>query len=281
MFINSRTDLAVECISRKAIKKGITQTERGDAFKITEIIIENDETSREIGKPKGRYITMETDFLNGFGEDLNVMAHEFANELKTLIPNGNILVAGLGNTDITPDALGVLTAEKVIATRHLKEFYADEGIFSNLRSVSVLISGVIGNTGIETAEIIKSVADNIKPSAVIAVDALACADISRLGRTIQLSNTGICPGSGVRNKRKELSENTLGIPVIAIGIPTVMDMNTIIENISGKSENSVPDMMITPKDIDRLSDFSARLIAKGINIALQPNLSEEEIDSMQ
>lgn len=282
MYINSRTDLAVECVSRKTVKEGITQTKRGEFFRITEIIIENDECAKEIGKPKGRYITMETDCLNGMCGNYNDMAEEFANELKPLIPDGNILVAGLGNMDITPDSLGVIAAENIIATRHLKDMDTDDEFFSRLRSVSVLISGVIGNTGIETAEIIKSVADSIRPSAIIAVDALACADISRLGKTIQISDTGICPGSGVQNKRKELSVSTLGIPVIAIGVPTVMDMYTIIENCTGKdADRNIPDMMVTPKDIDRLSEYSAKLIAKGINLALQPDLSAEDIEKLQ
>lgn len=279
MFVNSRTDLAVECVSRKTIKNGITQTKRGEFFRITEIIIENDECAKEIGKPKGKYITMETDCLNGLCGNYNDLAQEFADELRQLIPDGDILVAGLGNMDITPDSLGVIAAENIIATRHLADI--DDEFFSRLRSVSVLISGVIGNTGIETAEIIKSVADSIKPSAIIAVDALACADISRLGKTIQISNTGICPGSGVQNRRKELSVNTLGIPVIAIGVPTVMDMYTIIENCTQKqADRNIPDMMVTPKDIDRLSQYSAKLIANGINLALHNDLSLEEIEQI-
>ncbi|MGN0606232.1 MAG: GPR endopeptidase [Oscillospiraceae bacterium] len=282
MYINSRTDLAVECVSRKTVKEGITQTKRGGFFRITEIIIENDDCAKEIGKPKGKYITMETDCLNGLCGNYNDMAQEFADELKQLIPDGNILVAGLGNMDITPDSLGVIAAENVIATRHLKDMDTDDEFFSKLRSVSVLISGVIGNTGIETAEIIKSVADSIRPSAIIAVDALACADISRLGKTIQISDTGICPGSGVQNKRKELSVNTLGIPVIAIGVPTVMDMYTIIENCMEKeADRNIPNMMVTPKDIDRLSEYSAKLIAMGINLALQSDLSAEDIENLQ
>lgn len=282
MNLNSRTDLAVESITRNVIKEGITQTTRGDNFKITEIIIDNEESGKKIGKPKGKYVTLESSSLNGFSGDYNKMAHELADELRKFIPDGHIMVIGLGNSDITPDALGVYTAENIIATRHLRNEMSENEFFMSLRPVSVLISGVIGKTGIETAEIIKAVTDKIKPDAVVVVDALACSDISRLGKTIQISDTGICPGSGVQNKRKELSYNTLNVPVIAIGVPTVMDMYTIIENFTGgKADADLPNMMVTPKDIDRLSEHCASLLSCGINLALQPNLEFEDIEEMQ
>lgn len=282
MTFSPRTDLAVECVSGHTLSHGITQTVRGKTFHITEILIENDEDAKTVGKPKGRYVTLETDSLNGFGGDYRKMIEELADELGKFIPKGHIMVAGLGNSGITPDALGVYAADGVIATRHLKSEFADDEFFGNLRSVSVLISGVIGKTGIETAEIIRSVAQRIKPDAIVAIDALACADMSRLGRTIQISDTGISPGSGVQNRRKELSYNTLGIPVIAIGVPTVMDMYTIIENFTGnKADSEIPNMMVTPKDIDKLTQHSAEIIAYALNCALQPELSFEDIGEMQ
>lgn len=282
MTFSPRTDLAVECVSGRTLSHGITQTVRGKTFHITEILIENDEDAKTVGKPKGRYVTLETDSLNGFGGDYRKMIEELADELGKFIPEGHIMVAGLGNSGITPDALGVYAADGVIATRHLKSEFADDEFFGNLRSVSVLISGVIGKTGIETAEIIRSVAERIKPDAIVAIDALACADMSRLGRTIQISDTGISPGSGVQNRRKELSYNTLGIPVIAIGVPTVMDMYTIIENFTGnKADSKIPNMMVTPKDIDKLTQHSAEIIAYALNCALQPDLSFEDIGEMQ
>ena len=282
MRFSARTDLAVECVSSRSISHGITQNTRGENFCITEIIIENDTDAKALGKPKGRYVTLQSSSLNGFGGDYRKMIAELADELEKFIPQGHIMVAGLGNSGITPDALGVYAAEGIIATRHLKTEFSDDEFFSNLRPVSVLISGVIGKTGIETAEIIRSVAENIKPDAIIAIDALACADMSRLGRTIQISDSGISPGSGVQNKRKELSYNTLGIPVIAIGVPTIMDMYTIIENFTGKKAGSdMPNMMVTPKDIDKLIKHSAEIIAYALNCALQPDLSFEDIEEMQ
>jgi spore protease len=152
---------------------------------------------------------------------------------------------------------------------------------SGLRQVSVMASGVLGQTGIETAEIIEGLLEKLKPSCVIAVDALACSDISRLGTTIQLSDSGISPGSGVANKRKELSEATLGIPVIAAGVPTVVDMYTIVEGMTGRrAVTEVPNMMVTPRDVDRLIERSSALISMGINLALHPELSFEDVETI-
>ena len=203
-------------------------------------------------------------------------------KLSQLVPKGPALVIGLGNNDITPDALGPQAASRVLATRHLREELGSEDEFlSGLRQVSVMASGVLGQTGIETAEIIEGLLEKLKPSCVIAVDALACSDISRLGTTIQLSDSGISPGSGVANKRKELSEATLGIPVIAAGVPTVVDMYTIVEGMTGRrAVTEVPNMMVTPRDVDRLIERSSALISMGINLALHPELSFEDVETI-
>ena len=212
------------------------------------------------------------------------MAEELAEEIKKLVPGGKILIAGLGNDDITPDALGVATADRIFATRHLKDEFgekeSDEN-FPRLREVAVISAGVMGKTGIESMEIVKSVCERIGFDGVIAVDALACSDISRLGTTIQISDSGISPGSGVQNKRKELSEGTLGIPVIAIGVPTVADMHTIAMNLTGKElEKDLPNMMVTPRNIDMLTEKTARLLGMSINLALQENMSYEDIEGL-
>lgn len=278
--MNVRTDLALEQINEDNLPDGVKKYRRGSAFEITEIVIENDNHRASLGKGKGRYITLESGSLSRYCGNYEDMAQELADELKSMLPDGEILVAGLGNRDITPDAIGPWTAEKVLATRHfrneLKENEAD--FLASLRPVSCLAGGVLGQTGIETAELIKSVCREIKPSAVIAVDALACSDISRLGTTIQLSDSGISPGSGVANSRKELSAKSLGIPVIAVGIPTVVDMHTIMYSC-GECEipEDIPNMMVTPRDIDRLSERGAELIACGINLALQPSFSFEDV----
>ena len=278
--MNVRTDLALEQINEDNLPDGVKKYRRGSAFEITEIVIENDNHRASLGKGKGRYITLESGSLSRYCGNYEDMAQELADELKSMLPDGEILVAGLGNRDITPDAIGPWTAEKVLATRHfrneLKENEAD--FLASLRPVSCLAGGVLGQTGIETAELIKSVCREIKPSAVIAVDALACSDISRLGTTIQLSDSGISPGSGVANSRKELSAKSLGIPVIAVGIPTVVDMHTIMYSC-GECEipEDIPNMMVNPRDIDRLSERGAELIACGINLALQPSFSFEDV----
>jgi spore protease len=147
--------------------------------------------------------------------------------------------------------------------------------------VSVLATGVLGQTGMETAEIVNALIAKIKPNAVIVIDALACSDIKRLGTTIQLSDSGISPGSGVQNSRKELSSETLGIPVIAIGVPTVVDMHTIVQNLTGHAvSKQMPNMMVTSRDIDKLIERAAKLIANGINLALQPQMSYEDVESL-
>ena len=279
----SRTDLALESLDAAKISEGITRKIRGNAFRITEIEISHDRYGEKIGKKKGRYITLEGSPLSGFSDKFEEMCAEFSQELSQFIPpDGKVLAVGLGNSDITPDALGPQSAAKILATRHLREELGDEDEFlSGLRPVSVLASGVLGQTGIETAELIDSLTEKIQPDAVIAIDALACSDVNHLGKTIQISDAGISPGSGVQNKRRELSRDTLGIPVIAVGVPTVVDMHTIVSDYTGKLvAPTVPNMMVTPRDIDRLTERSAALIAAGVNMALHPQLSFEDIESI-
>ncbi|WP_295066886.1 GPR endopeptidase [Ruminococcus sp.] len=275
-----RTDLALESISCDQLPDSVHISTRGKSFSITEIIIDDDSCLSTIGKGKGRYITLEGGSLSRFSDDYKLMAQELADELSRLLPDGDVLVAGLGNNDITPDAIGPQTAAKVLATRHLGgELDADEEMFlTSLRNVSTFSGGVMGQTGIETAEIVRAVAAEIKPKAIIAVDALACNDISRLGTTIQLTDTGISPGSGVSNQRMELSEKLFGIPVIAVGVPTVVDMHTIVRSLTGKSINrDLPNIMVTPRDIDRLTERASQLLAFGINLALHPTLTFEDV----
>ncbi|MBP5578039.1 MAG: GPR endopeptidase [Ruminococcus sp.] len=275
-----RTDLALESITEDDMTESVHIRTRGKIFSITEIIIDDDSCLASIGKGKGRYITLEGGSLSRFSEDYRLMAEELAQELSVLLPEGEVLVVGLGNNDITPDAIGPQTASKVLATRHLREeLDSDEEHFlTSLRRVSAFAGGVMGQTGIETAEIVRAIAAELRPAAIIAIDALACTDISRLGTTIQITDTGISPGSGVSNERKELSEKLFGIPVIAVGVPTVVDMHTIVKSLTGKRINGeLPNMMVTPRDIDRLTERASQLLAFGINLALQPTLSFEDV----
>lgn len=275
-----RTDLAVEEIPEQ-LCEGVTLHKRGKAFSVTEIIIDSDKSGESIGKRRGRYITMESGSIAGFPENFNEMAQELADELSSMLPEGTVLVCGLGNSDITPDALGPQTASGILATRH---FACEPEIAEQLhgfREVAVLSAGVLGQTGIETAELVNAICGKIHPCAVIAVDALACSDLSRLGTTVQLSDSGISPGSGVQNRRCELSEDTLGIPVLALGVPTVVDMHTIVESVTGAAPpESTPNLMVTPRDIDKLTQRAAKLLSAAINRCLQPQLSFEEIEGL-
>lgn len=276
MNIHERTDLAVECIDNDAdiLPKGLTRKIRKSSVcNITEIVVENNTAAEEIGKSKGKYITIETDRLSAHPKDFEEQAENISDEIRNIIKNPErILTVGLGNRNITPDAIGPLTADKIIATKHLSEI---SGV-DFLTEVTVLSPGVMGQTGIEVSEIVSSVCEKIHPTGIIVIDALACSDLSRLGTTIQITDTGISPGSGVLNKRKELSKNTLGIDTYAVGIPTVMDLYSIFPS-HGKS---FPNMMITPRDIDELIRRSSLLLSLSLNKAFQRNLSSKEIISL-
>lgn len=275
-----RTDLALESFSADSLPENVHIYTRGEAFDITEIIIDDDSCLDAIGKGRGRYITLEGSSLSRFSDNYQLMAQELSQELAALLPEGEVLVVGLGNNDITPDAIGPQTAAKVLATRHLRGELdsGEENFLTSLRPVSAFAGGVMGQTGIETAEIVRAISAELRPAAIIAIDALACTDISRLGTTIQLTDTGISPGSGVSNRRQELSEKLFHIPVIAVGVPTVVDMHTIVRSLTGKSINGeLPNMMVTPRDIDRLTERASQLLAFGINLALQPTLSFEDV----
>ena len=275
-----RTDLALESFSADSLPENVHIYTRGEAFDITEIIIDDDSCLDTIGKGRGRYITLEGSSLSRFSDNYQLMAQELSQELAALLPEGEVLVVGLGNNDITPDAIGPQTAAKVLATRHLRGELdsGEEHFLTSMRPVSAFAGGVMGQTGIETAEIVRAISAELRPAAIIAIDALACTDISRLGTTIQLTDTGISPGSGVSNRRQELSEKLFHIPVIAVGVPTVVDMHTIVRSLTGKSINGeLPNMMVTPRDIDRLTERASQLLAFGINLALQPTLSFEDV----
>lgn len=271
--MSKRTDLAIEMQSFNSSDDKFSCNVRGKNFKITEINTENSE----------KYITLEGERLSHVCDNYKQMVFELTEEIK-YFTNGkkHIMVVGLGNSDITPDSLGPHTASGIMATRHLKAIDGEDVFIKNLREVSVLLSGVLGTTGIESAEIVKSVAERINPDLIIAVDALACSDYKRLGKTIQMSNSGIAPGSGVENCRKELSYKTIGVPVLAIGVPTMIDVYTVAENITGKQANDydIPNMMVTPKDIDVIVIQAAKMLATGINLALQPQLDFDEAVEM-
>lgn len=285
LIMSKRTDLAVEMVDEQAknLPRGVTRKMRKSSVcTITEIIVEDDMAGLRIGKPKGRFITIETDRLSAHPSDFNEQAENIADEIRNLAGDkGDMLIIGLGNNDITPDALGPRVISQIIATRHLAGELPKDHFLAQLKPVSALATGVLGQTGIEVAEIIKAIVAKTSPEIVIVIDALACSDISRLGTTIQLTDSGISPGSGVQNRRKEISPNTIGIPVIAIGVPTVVDMHTIVENATGKAPGKhVPNMMVTPRDIDELIERTGKLLAYAINKSAQPSLSLEDITAL-
>ena len=287
-----RTDLAVEAIENHKTAAALPHVRQSDrmleGFAVHEVRILSEDAAREIGKPQGRYLTLELDALIRREEDAFPRACKaLSTLLRELLPrpnDGPVLIAGLGNRMITPDAIGPQTADHVIATRHLVAQSPD--IFADWRPVSALAPGVLGQTGVETGEVICGVLDRVRPAAVIAVDALAAGRLSRLLRTVQLADTGITPGAGVGNARAALNEETLGVPVIAVGVPTVVDGATLAHEISSQlgqpacealDDLSQP-VMITTRDIDREVADISRMIGYAVNMALHPHLSVADID---
>ena len=279
-----RTDLALEQRELNPDQTDGIESEETilDNIKITRIRIKNKNGERALGKPIGTYVTVETPPLTDSGEMNENAINAVSSELISFLPKGLVLVAGLGNTSITPDAIGPKAAKGVLATRHIEGEIARSIGLDNMRPVAVISPGVLGQTGIETGEIIAGIARLIKPSAVIVIDALASRCLSRLGCTIQMSDTGICPGSGVGNRRAEISKNTIGVPVISVGIPTVVDAVTLAQDLTGhKCENTVnprgAKMIVTPQEIDLLVSRGAATVSMAINYALQENIDRETI----
>ena len=274
-----RTDLAVERreMTGDKIPDGVSfeELEEGNV-KTTKIEITNKNGEDVLGKPKGKYITVEIEGDLSSGSDEKDAVNALSDALRELIDeNGLVLVAGLGNENITPDALGPLTVNRILATRHISEKIGQLGL-PELRQVAAISTGVLGQTGMETGEIIGSICKTLSPSAVIAVDALATVSAKRLGRTVQISDTGICPGSGVGNSRKRLDSSTLGTKVISIGVPTVIDASALCDCQDEGTEK----MMVTPRDIDAIIDRMSRLISSCINLALQKNLTPEDVSAL-
>ncbi len=276
-----RTDLVMENekIDFTKLPDGavLEQEEIGNV-KIQRLKIKNLKSSVILGKPMGEYITATVPDFSGNILLENEEKEYMAEIVRGLLPDtkGTVLVVGLGNKYITPDALGPKTSDLVIATRHLTEKALKP--LENFRSVAVLSAGVLGQTGIETAEIIKAAADFVKPAAIIAVDAMAAASVSRLGTTIQISNVGIEPGAGVQNKREALNKDTMNIPVIAMGVPTVVDSDTLINEYGKKQEEKTHEpFMVTSRNIDIMIERAGKALSMIINLALQENLTEDDI----
>ncbi len=292
-MFTKRTDLALEAReifeeSGKRLPEGVFVREYSQGMaEVTCIDITSAEGEKALEKPCGSYITVALPELWMRDSDsVFSTAQTIAGELRRLLPEtGPVLAVGLGNRFITPDAVGPLCMEHIIVTRHLIEQMPDE--FSGLRPVCALSAGVLGLTGIETAEIVRGVAQRVQPCAVIAIDALASRSVSRLCRTFQLSDTGITPGGGAFNARAALDCETLGIPVIAVGVPTVVDALTLTADTLEQAGAEMPEhhrlrerenLLVTPKDIDALVHKSAKVIGYAVNLALQGDMSAAEIE---
>lgn len=290
-----RTDLAVEV--RESVGNNINgvtyHEEQVEDIKIERLRVETNEAEKKIGKPKGNYITITVPALTDNFQESENKINIISKEIDKLIDKkGLILVAGLGNYNITPDALGPKTANMVLATRHITGEIARSTGLDKLRPVAVLSPGVLGQTGIEAGEFILSVIEKLKPCALIVIDALASRDLARLGCTIQISDTGISPGSGVGNARPKINKETMGIPVISMGIPTVVDAATLAADLLLDSATKNADenrklrekmsprgeaMMVTPREIDLLIERAAKLTAMAINCALHKEFSQQDL----
>ncbi len=276
-----RTDLASERLEFARTAAEITELpgvisreEQQNGFRVTSVEILDERGSELLCKPIGHYYTVDLEALirrqeNAF-EDAAELLAELLRSLLSEAMDGGVLVAGLGNKAITPDAIGPLSVESVMATRHLKEKLPED--FAAFREVSAIATGVLGTTGIESAEVLRAVAKATSPASIIAVDALASASLDRLCRSVQLSNAGIVPGSGVGNDREELSAATFGIPVIAVGVPTVVDAAVFSDMPEAKG------MFVTPRNIDSSVQDCSKLIGYSIDLALHDGLTIGDID---
>ena len=304
-----RTDLALERreIYRTANKienevPGIETEEStvSDSIKVTRVKIINEEGEKAIGKPIGNYITVDVKKMRNISDnEIEKISNTVAEELRVLVDKhaekqDEVLVVGLGNLYSTPDSLGSKVVQNIEVTRHIKK-YLPQYIDENERGISAIAPGVLGTTGMETQEILQGIVQNVKPKLIVVIDSLASKSIERISSTIQIADTGIVPGGGVENARKELTEKTLGVPVIAIGIPTVVDAATVaadsldlfIEKLQEEAKSNeylntlrsqdkyeiiketlMPDnfnFIVTPKEIDELIENMTKIVAEGIN----------------
>ncbi len=273
--MKNRTDLVDEGLEELQGEGFEKEIKKENGLEIITVKIKTNAASNLLKKPKGKYITIQKqDILEpqNFKEVEMVLRREIMSFLEG---KKSILFVGLGNRDITPDRIGPDVADKIVATRHIDGRLKKILGYENLRSVSVIAPGVLGQTGIETTEIVKACFKHVKPDLIIIVDALAARDFKRLGTTIQITDTGICPGSGVENKRKEISERILGVPILVVGIPTVVDMKKLN---SEKEDESEFLMMVTPKNIDLIVKRAAKLISSSINNAIFNEMDKEDLE---
>lgn len=266
-MLTGRTDLAVETVGTLTQAEGIGHEEREeDGIPVTEVEIQTQGAAKRLGKGVGRYVTVDLGPVRrresaAFRRSAQVLAGELA---KLIPPEGPVMVVGLGNRAMTPDRLGPVCCDHILVTRHLVEQLPQQ--FGAFRPVTALAPGVLGSTGVESGQVAQAVAGTVEPVCVIAVDALAAGALERLCATVQLTDTGISPGSGVGNHRWGLTQESLGVPVVALGMPTVAEAQG--------------GCFVTPRDIDVQVDQCAKLAAAAINLALQPGLTLEDLETL-
>ena len=300
-----RTDLAVERAQSLGSAEGVVlRTTRLNGFTRSEVEVQNESAAARLQKPCGRYITFETAPVHSLPQQSRrALSREIADALRALLPPfGDVLIVGLGNRHITSDALGSRVAENVLVTRHLHDALPDS-LRGRLRGVSALSPGVLGVTGMESADLVRGAVEQTHPAAVIAVDALSARECARIGTAIQITDTGIQPGSGVGNHRLGLTRDTLGIPVIAVGVPTVVYSTVIVRDALALLLQAMPEtqgdheaaadalcqrltqqklgeLVVTPREIDQMVGELAQVLGMSLNLALQPRLEEEEIAAL-
>ena len=297
-MLTQRTDLALEAAQlwresagEAAELPGVESAEElREGYPVTTVRILDGRGAQALGKPAGTYITLELDGLarretDAFGRAARALAAELA-PLLPRDPRAPALVVGLGNRAITPDNIGPKAADQTMVTRHLVERVPEH--FGAFRPVAALAAGVLGTTGVESGQLVRAVAERIRPACVLCVDALAARSIRRVCRTVQVADTGITPGSGVGNAREALNAETLGVPVIAVGVPTVVDAATLTRDVLAQAgrDGLEPDalgeagggLIVTPKDIDTQVHDLAKVIGYGINLALHPGLTIQDVE---
>ncbi|MEE0945118.1 MAG: GPR endopeptidase [Clostridia bacterium] len=270
----NRTDLALEA-HESSWGEGVKLTRKNhNGTEIVEVLVETEEAAKRLQKPRGRYITIKARELLYDTDVYQTVCKVLSESIQKLTDTRkDILVAGLGNRAITPDALGPEVVSRVFVTNHIKEQLQYDFV-EKLGRVSAIAPGVLGTTGMETSEILKGIVNEKKPELVIVVDAFAASDANNISTTIQVSDTGLTPGGGVGNRRSAINEDMLGVPVIAIGVPTVVDADILSGGKWGGKN-----LVVTPKEIDLVIDRAAKTIANGINMAAHPDLTIEEIES--
>ena len=294
-MVQRRTDLAAEAHELWRESGGEAdslpgvrvETDTREGFERTVVTVLDREGAEKLGKPVGTYVTLELEGLLRREEDaFDRAARAIAAEVERMAPReGTVLVVGLGNRAVTPDLVGPLAVERLLVTRHLVESVPQH--FGHLRAVAANTPGVLAATGVESAETVSALVRAVSPACVIAVDALASRSIHRLCRTVQLADTGIVPGSGVGNHRGALNRETLGVPVIAVGVPTVVDGATLALDLlaeAGKEELGEAvlagrggDFFVTPRDVDCRVAELAKVIGYGVSMGLNPSLTPAEL----